>query len=64
MPVTVAPSIGIVVGSLEGDGPEELLRRADVAMYAAKRGGKGRWELYRRELEPAPEDTRAPAASA
>jgi diguanylate cyclase (GGDEF)-like protein/PAS domain S-box-containing protein len=53
--VAVAPSIGIVVSGLEGEGPEELLRRADVAMYTAKEGGKGRWELYQPALE-APRD--------
>ena len=42
---------------------EELLRRADLAMYAAKRGGKGRCELYDRELErrrPAGDGRREP----
>jgi diguanylate cyclase (GGDEF)-like protein/PAS domain S-box-containing protein len=56
-PVPVAPSIGIVVSTLEGDGPDELLRRADVAMYAAKAGGKGRWELYQSELELGADDS-------
>jgi diguanylate cyclase (GGDEF)-like protein/PAS domain S-box-containing protein len=53
-------SIGIAV-SADGDasaGTDEMLRKADLAMYAAKRGGKGRWELYDGDLErlapPAP----------
>ena len=28
-----------------------MLRKADLAMYAAKRGGKRRWDLYDRDLE-------------
>jgi diguanylate cyclase (GGDEF)-like protein/PAS domain S-box-containing protein len=55
-PQTVTPSIGIVVSTLQDDAPEELLRRADVAMYAAKAGGKGRWELYQPEFEGDPDD--------
>ena len=55
-PVAVEPSIGIVVEHARTDGPDELLRRADVAMYAAKAGGKGRWELYQPELEAAEAD--------
>jgi len=39
--VTVSASIGIAVAE-EGDGTGELLRNADVAMYAAKTAGKGR----------------------
>ena len=32
--------------SRPGDTPEELLRRADVAMYAAKAAGGGRWTWF------------------
>ncbi len=39
--VTVRTSIGIALAEAQGDTPEALLRRADVAMYAAKRGGRG-----------------------
>jgi diguanylate cyclase (GGDEF)-like protein/PAS domain S-box-containing protein len=43
-PVTATPSIGAVV--LAGDeGEESLRRRADEAMYDAKRAGKGRYRL-------------------
>ena len=38
-------SIGIAMSG-EGIGLDELLRHADVAMYAAKRAGKGRVERY------------------
>jgi len=38
-------SLGVTAGQL-GDTPEELLRRADVAMYAAKSVGGGRWTWF------------------
>ncbi|MEX0709682.1 MAG: EAL domain-containing protein [Chloroflexota bacterium] len=42
----VSASIGIAAGS-RGDSTEDLLRQADVAMYGAKAGGKGRWVVYK-----------------
>ncbi|MGZ4482434.1 MAG: putative bifunctional diguanylate cyclase/phosphodiesterase, partial [Gaiellales bacterium] len=39
-------SVGIVVHQGAGDS-DELIRNADVAMYAAKEGGRGRCELFR-----------------
>ena len=43
--VYAGASIGV---SLGGDGIDgtELIRRSDVAMYAAKAGGKRRWRMY------------------
>lgn len=38
---TIGASVGVVVSTPDDD-PETLLRRADRAMYRAKRGGKGR----------------------
>ncbi|MGX6607538.1 putative bifunctional diguanylate cyclase/phosphodiesterase [Micromonosporaceae bacterium Da 78-11] len=38
-------SVGVTVNQA-GDTPEELLRRADVAMYAAKTAGGGRWSWF------------------
>ncbi|MDA0180867.1 EAL domain-containing protein [Solirubrobacter phytolaccae] len=44
--LTVGASVG--VAGHEGSGTyEELLRNADLAMYEAKRAGKGRWAPYR-----------------
>ncbi|MDF1505846.1 EAL domain-containing protein [Roseisolibacter sp. H3M3-2] len=45
-------SIGVARADLD-DGPEELLRNADVAMYRAKHGGKGRTELFAPEMHAA-----------
>jgi diguanylate cyclase (GGDEF)-like protein/PAS domain S-box-containing protein len=41
----VTASIGVAAASLE-DRADDLLRNADMAMYAAKRRGKGRAETY------------------
>ncbi len=43
--VEVGISIGVAIGDRDTR-PEELLRRADVAMYEAKRQGRRRWEAY------------------
>ena len=45
-PVRVAGSVGIAVESKEHDNVQSLLRGADVAMYLAKRQGKGRYEFF------------------
>ena len=43
--VSVAASVGIAVLN-PGEGAEELLRNADVAMYEAKNRDRGGWVLY------------------
>ena len=43
--LVVGASIGIAL-SEAGIAPSELLHHADVAMYAAKKAGKGRYEVY------------------
>ena len=45
----VSASIGIAVGT-SGAGAAELLRDADAAMYQAKLAGRGRFELFDREM--------------
>jgi diguanylate cyclase (GGDEF)-like protein/PAS domain S-box-containing protein len=58
LPATVADrtlafgaSIGIVIHPGDGTaGREELIRRADIAMYAAKKAGRGRYEVYRGDM--------------
>ncbi|HSK98480.1 MAG TPA: bifunctional diguanylate cyclase/phosphodiesterase, partial [Euzebyales bacterium] len=45
-PLLVRPSIGGVVITADRTDPTELLREADLAMYAAKRAGGGRMVIY------------------
>ena len=55
--VTVSVSVGLASASQDLDaaiGGAELLRRADVAMYAAKRSGKATWVSYDSALHTPP----------
>jgi diguanylate cyclase (GGDEF)-like protein len=51
----VAASIGIALHTGEGGG-DELVRDADVAMYAAKDAGRGRHEVFRSEMARDPDE--------
>jgi diguanylate cyclase (GGDEF)-like protein/PAS domain S-box-containing protein len=48
--IPIKASLGVAVGRPGADEVEELLRNADVAMYAAKAGGKDRYELFRPDM--------------
>ena len=62
-PAMVTASIGIAGGVIDPDFPQELLQRADAAMYQAKRLGKDRREIYDEHLhERAIEHQRTEAA--
>jgi diguanylate cyclase (GGDEF)-like protein len=50
-PVRTSASVGIAVGMRSS--PEDLLRDADIAMYRAKRDGKGRCLLFESEMQVA-----------
>ncbi len=47
--VRIATSIGVARRG-DGEGAEEILRNADLAMYRAKRAGKGGFELFAPEM--------------
>lgn len=49
--VGLTVSIGIALLPDHADNAEELVSRADAAMYQAKRSGKNCWRLYRPELD-------------
>ncbi len=42
----ISASVGIAVFPSDGDNPEELIKNADMAMYEAKKLGKGRFEFF------------------
>jgi diguanylate cyclase (GGDEF)-like protein len=46
----VAASLGVALSGSAGETADDLLRNADIAMYAAKEAGRGRIELFRPEL--------------
>jgi len=48
--LNVTPSVGIAVYPEDGETLEELIQRADMAMYGAKHQGGNRFEFYRPEI--------------
>ncbi len=48
--VTIGVSIGIALCPDDGMTSEEIVRNADLALYAAKDGGRGRHHFYAKEL--------------
>ncbi|HEX8639131.1 MAG TPA: EAL domain-containing protein [Pyrinomonadaceae bacterium] len=48
--VFISASIGIALRDAKYKTPDEMLRDADIAMYRAKSGGKGRHEIFNQEM--------------
>ena len=48
--VFVSTSIGVVVGTASYQGAEDLLRDSDLAMYQAKRSGRGQYAVFESAL--------------
>jgi diguanylate cyclase (GGDEF)-like protein len=48
---SIGASAGIAIAPYDGVEPEELTRAADLALYAAKDGGRGQFRFYGAELE-------------
>ena len=46
----IGTSVGIAVSPSDGTTTEELIRNADLALYAAKDNGRGRFHFYAKEL--------------
>ena len=51
--ITPGASVGVVDEGEQYDTPEDLLRDADTAMYASKRGGRGRATLFDHSMHEA-----------
>ena len=51
--VVIGASVGIAISPEHGDNSEELIRNADLALYAAKDGGRGRFHFYAEDLHAA-----------
>ena len=60
--LTVSASIGAVGSSDPESDPGELLQRADMAMYGAKRAGRNRLQIYSPQLHGASGWKHGPAA--
>lgn len=47
----IGASVGIAVAPFDGATSEELIRSADLALYAAKNGGRGQFRFYAADLK-------------
>lgn len=52
LPFTVTCSIGIALHLPQGDSPDELLRRAGIALQEVKVGGRGHFRFHTDEADP------------
>lgn len=60
--LSVSPSIGISYYPDQGEDMETLLKKADTAMYEAKRGGRGQVQRFSASLERRAEEEEAATA--
>lgn len=54
--VVIGASVGVAISPDNGMTSEEIIRNADLALYAAKDGGRGRYEFYSENLHSAAEE--------
>ena len=48
--LTIGASIGIAMAPDDGDGGDELLKAADMALYAAKNAGRGTFRFFKADM--------------
>ncbi|WP_447760491.1 putative bifunctional diguanylate cyclase/phosphodiesterase [Sphingopyxis panaciterrae] len=54
----IGASVGVAIAPFDGTGSDDLVRNADLALYAAKGNGRGRFRFYSSDLHQAAEDRR------
>ena len=55
----IGASVGVAISPFDGDNSDNLVRNADLALYAAKGNGRGRFSFYSSDLHQSAEDRRA-----
>ncbi len=54
--VIIGASVGVAISPDDGTTSEEVIRNADLALYAAKDGGRGRYHFYAQDLHAEAEE--------
>ncbi|WP_419318309.1 putative bifunctional diguanylate cyclase/phosphodiesterase [Caulobacter sp. ErkDOM-E] len=49
--VMIGASVGVSVAPSDGDNPDELLKKADMALYRAKADGRGAFHFFERAMD-------------
>ena len=55
----IGASVGVAIAPFDGLTSDDLVRNADLALYAAKGNGRGRFRFYSSDLHQSAEDRRA-----